>query len=277
MSRAEIAPEGLGKRHVLLIVAHPDDECMFFLPTVRHLVSTRLCDIWVLCLSTGNAAPHFLGERRTTELKHSCSLMGIPWSHVRLVDDVRLQDGMENVWQRDVVAGHIEQAIEIFSLLRSDLDRVTIITFDGYGVSNHLNHRSVYHGVLYWHEQQKRKWQDRVGIDVTCRPSPQVGVYALHSVTLLVKYMGFVSWLVEPLVWWLWTRCLSRSSPRDSIVYRNVDFGRVWQSLACHRTQVTWWRVLFVLLSQYSTLNRLVPCQFKTGRPTESIFSFRSV
>ena len=37
---------------MLLVTAHPDDECMFFAPTVTSLVA-RGAELWLLCLSTG--------------------------------------------------------------------------------------------------------------------------------------------------------------------------------------------------------------------------------
>jgi hypothetical protein len=42
--------------HTLILTAHPDDECMFFAPTVLSLASSG-CKISALCLSTGNSTP----------------------------------------------------------------------------------------------------------------------------------------------------------------------------------------------------------------------------
>ena len=39
------------KKTVLVITAHPDDECMFFSPSILNL--QRSCTVHVLCLSTG--------------------------------------------------------------------------------------------------------------------------------------------------------------------------------------------------------------------------------
>jgi hypothetical protein len=38
--------------HILFIVAHPDDEAMFFTPAIRELSRHNI--IHILCLSTGN-------------------------------------------------------------------------------------------------------------------------------------------------------------------------------------------------------------------------------
>lgn len=69
----------LGK-HALLLTAHPDDECMFFAPTVLAHPN-----ISALCLSTGNADG--LGGIRAKELTRSYSALGVPPEHVFHVDD----------------------------------------------------------------------------------------------------------------------------------------------------------------------------------------------
>ena len=40
------------QQRVLIVTAHPDDECMFFSPSVA-LLTRRNADIFILCLSTG--------------------------------------------------------------------------------------------------------------------------------------------------------------------------------------------------------------------------------
>lgn len=41
-------------KRVLLVIAHPDDECMFFGPTVLNFTSNKNCTLYLMCLSTGN-------------------------------------------------------------------------------------------------------------------------------------------------------------------------------------------------------------------------------
>jgi hypothetical protein len=45
--------EGTTIKRVLLIIAHPDDECMFFGPTLVTLAQNQNYRIFVLCLSKG--------------------------------------------------------------------------------------------------------------------------------------------------------------------------------------------------------------------------------
>lgn len=40
-------------RRVLLVTAHPDDESMFFGPTILSLIRRKDCKIYLLCLSNG--------------------------------------------------------------------------------------------------------------------------------------------------------------------------------------------------------------------------------
>lgn len=67
--------------HLLLVIAHPDDECMFFTPTLTGRLAPRVS---VLCLSSGNADN--LGSTRKLELVHSCAHFGIPPSNVDIID-----------------------------------------------------------------------------------------------------------------------------------------------------------------------------------------------
>ncbi|KAJ1186001.1 hypothetical protein NDU88_002786 [Pleurodeles waltl] len=81
MSPPASFPEG--PRHVLLLLAHPDDECMFFAPTIISLVKLRYL-ISVLCFSSGNY--YNQGEARKEELTHSCGVLGIPPSRVTVIE-----------------------------------------------------------------------------------------------------------------------------------------------------------------------------------------------
>lgn len=39
---------------VLIVTAHPDDECMFFGPLITSLVSQKSCSVYLLCLTNGS-------------------------------------------------------------------------------------------------------------------------------------------------------------------------------------------------------------------------------
>ncbi|KAJ1330307.1 hypothetical protein BSLG_009443 [Batrachochytrium salamandrivorans] len=98
------------KQAVLLVIAHPDDECMFFAPTLLALAATT--DRYVLCLSVGNAQG--LGRIREKELRASCRILGHSNEiHVESMDHELLPDSMTQDWDLsliiDTVASHIHK------------------------------------------------------------------------------------------------------------------------------------------------------------------------
>jgi LmbE family N-acetylglucosaminyl deacetylase len=78
----------LDASRLLLVIAHPDDEAMFFSPLLIAK-QTSADKIFVLCLSTGNFDG--LGEIRCKELYKSCSVYGIPKENVGIIDHEALQ------------------------------------------------------------------------------------------------------------------------------------------------------------------------------------------
>ncbi len=79
----ETRPEGIQDetRRILLLTAHPDDECMFFAPTILKLSAfaqhhnQSSPELHSLCLSNGDADG--LGVRRELELQGSLDVLGI--------------------------------------------------------------------------------------------------------------------------------------------------------------------------------------------------------
>lgn len=77
----------LRNRRICLLIAHPDDEAMFFAPTVLALTRPHLGNhVKILCLSSGDAAG--LGETRKRELVESGVRLGLRRGEdVYVVDD----------------------------------------------------------------------------------------------------------------------------------------------------------------------------------------------
>lgn len=92
----------------LLVIAHPDDEVMFFTPLLEALEHNG-STIHILCLSTGNYEG--IGEKRVEELYSSASLHRIPRCNVHVVDHPSLQDGMETVWPTDIISKIVQDYI----------------------------------------------------------------------------------------------------------------------------------------------------------------------
>lgn len=111
-------------RNICLLVAHPDDEAMFFGPVVRSLSSTNR--MHVLCMTQGDF--YGLGDLRLAEMKDSCrNLIGSG----RLVDltvvnePEKLPDSPLVKWDRSLAIHIITSYIKAKSI-------DTVITFDRY-------------------------------------------------------------------------------------------------------------------------------------------------
>ena len=81
--------------NILLLTAHPDDECMFFAPTLlgMHKLAqasqgagklTKKNNLYSLCLSVGDADG--LGKIRREELSRSLDVLGITEDNRQVVD-----------------------------------------------------------------------------------------------------------------------------------------------------------------------------------------------
>lgn len=79
--------------NILLLTAHPDDECMFFAPTLLGISSwanslegekSTTTNLHSLCLSVGNADA--LGNVRRDELSKSLDVLGIDENRRQLID-----------------------------------------------------------------------------------------------------------------------------------------------------------------------------------------------
>ncbi|XP_019656949.1 N-acetylglucosaminyl-phosphatidylinositol de-N-acetylase isoform X2 [Ailuropoda melanoleuca] len=128
-------PEG-GSR-TLLVIAHPDDEAMFFAPTVLGLARLRH-RLSLLCFSAGNY--YNQGEMRKKELLQSCDVLGIPPSSITIIDNRDFPDDPGVQWDTELVASVLLQHIEASSIN-------LVVTFDAGGVSGHRNHVALYAAV----------------------------------------------------------------------------------------------------------------------------------
>eukprot|EP01054_Gregarina_sp_Poly1_P001568 Gregarina_sp_Poly_1__1567@NODE_1398_length_4220_cov_58_320732_g545_i1_p4_GENE_NODE_1398_length_4220_cov_58_320732_g545_i1NODE_1398_length_4220_cov_58_320732_g545_i1_p4_ORF_typecomplete_len122_score3_35PIGL/PF02585_17/3_2e22_NODE_1398_length_4220_cov_58_320732_g545_i1191556 len=84
---------------VLLVIAHPDDECMFFAPTLNYLAShlNRISrQVHLLCATSGNVLG--LGHLRKQELLSAVSCFGLSESNVTILDEAGFQDGSFRAW-----------------------------------------------------------------------------------------------------------------------------------------------------------------------------------
>lgn len=114
-------------KNVCLLVAHPDDEAMFFGPCIRLLAScNNNNNIHVLCLTSGNF--YGLGRVRVDEMRASCINLISPGRlvDVTVVDEPdKLADDPRAQWDRPFVLRTISAYLD-----HNSID--CLITFDRY-------------------------------------------------------------------------------------------------------------------------------------------------
>jgi len=175
---------------VLFVTSHPDDEVMFFGPTILGLARTG-CDIFLLVMSPGREK----GHTRKKELYESCRILGIPMSNIIVMRHTKLQDDPTVRWREELVSNIILRHV-------ASLDIDTVVTFDRHGVSGHRNHISLYYAVACFAMEDRER-----------------SVYCLTTVNLLRKYSSVLdvpmSFLVCPWVficsvsqWWILQRAM---------------------------------------------------------------------
>ena len=130
-------PFPIPKKTLLLIIAHPDDESMFFLPSIEQF-KQNFYNISLLCLTNGDFDG--LGKIREVELMAVKEYIDI--NQLTIINHMDLKDGMNKTWDitliKDVIQAYWKQN-------PADI----IVTFDEGGISQHPNHIAVSNGVKY--------------------------------------------------------------------------------------------------------------------------------
>ena len=101
-------PNKIEHHNITLLIAHPDDECMFFGPCMRLLAGHNR--IHVLCMTTGNY--YGQGKQRCKELSLSCQRLLSTHHQVEIVDDeLQLADHPHQQWNMPACSDHIERFV----------------------------------------------------------------------------------------------------------------------------------------------------------------------
>lgn len=217
----------------LLLTAHPDDECFFFGPTLRAL-SPQTDNLFSLTVSNGNFDG--IGRTREPELRSSLAILGIPPERSFLLNHPQLQDNFTQTWDPEIIA---EATLPY--ILGNRI--TTILTFDHLGVSSHPNHYSLYYGVKY--------------ILASIPPNIMVPrAYALITEPLIIKYSGWLSVPFKSLA----RLNLSRDANAEGLPTLRFTSGIssyliTFQAMNQHRSQMVWFRWLYLLFSSYMWQN----------------------
>ncbi|KAM5309647.1 N-acetylglucosaminyl-phosphatidylinositol de-N-acetylase isoform 2-T3 [Glossophaga mutica] len=212
---------GNGSR-TLLVIAHPDDEAMFFAPTLLGLARLKH-RVFLLCFSAGNY--YNQGEIRKKELLQSCGVLGIPAASITIIDNRDFPDDPGVQWDTASVASVLLQHIEV-----NDINLV--VTFDAGGISGHSNHVALHTATRTLHSKGR--------LPAGCR------VLTLQSVSMLRKYISLLDLPFSLL-----------HTGDILFVLTSKEAAQAKRAMSCHRSQLLWFRRLYVLFSRYMRINSL--------------------
>ncbi|ORY34269.1 putative deacetylase LmbE-like domain-containing protein [Naematelia encephala] len=215
----------------LILTAHPDDEAMFFAPTILSLVNAG-CPVRGLCLSEGNESG--LGRTRKEELVASYEALGVKKEFIEILDHPELQDGPTKDWPKFVIDNIVSSYLSMHHI-------DTIITFDQTGISQHPNHIAV----------------SRVS-------APRREIWKLQSPSILSKYTGPLSVISHYLPFSQSTSTTGKKGKKGKKakvvkikVFTTSPFGwarGVW-AMTRHKTQLVWFRWLYLAASRLMWIN----------------------
>ncbi|GAB7352508.1 hypothetical protein MBLNU459_g2908t1 [Dothideomycetes sp. NU459] len=245
----------LQNKRILLLIAHPDDEAMFFAPVLQLLTRPALGNhVKILCLSSGDADG--LGAVRRKELVKSGAQLGLrsAAADVLVLDDARFPDSMAAAWDAKAIAALLAgtfapkmAAMPARSAPEAGID--VLVTFDGAGVSGHPNHVSLYHGAVAFVRAIMARhagWE------------APVKVYTLTSVNVVRKYMSVldapVTMLREMVV-----RKEAGAFPSPLLVVSGLgDYRNAQRAMtSAHVSQMRWFRWGWIGISRYMVINDL--------------------
>ncbi|CCH45272.1 hypothetical protein BN7_4854 [Wickerhamomyces ciferrii] len=243
-------PEALQNKHIQLLIAHPDDEVMFFAPTLVELSKARHNNtISATCLSIGN--DQGLGPVRQKELERSFQILGIHDYEI-VNDENSFKDSMNITWDSDKVAEYILEKTDV------------VLTFDEFGISNHPNHKSLYYGSLKTNKSvfSLKTWNFLEKYSAT--------IYT--NIELLLRIISLIAHIVEDQ---LKPHGLDIYLPIEYLrklhheQYQNVHiFADLPSSILgiaamtnAHHSQMVWFRWGWLIVSKYSNSNELIQIQ----------------
>lgn len=211
-----------------------------------------------------------LGETRKKELQKSALQLGLrDESDVFIVNDpARFPDSMTANWPEDDVSNLLVSAFapDLAASLNGNTKAAqkppsatidVLVTFDRHGISNHPNHRSLYHGAVHF---LRVLMKDKAGY--TC----PVTLYTLTSISIFRKYAGVFDAPVS-MIQGVWSNIVSgfgRSKKDDAGPARLLFVSSIGEWLTaqaamvkCHKSQMVWFRWGWISLGRYMTVNDL--------------------
>ncbi|PBP18112.1 N-acetylglucosaminyl-phosphatidylinositol de-N-acetylase [Diplocarpon rosae] len=247
----------LRNKRICLLIAHPDDEAMFFAPTLLALTEPALGNhVKILCLSSGDSDG--LGETRKKELVKSGMALGLrKEDDVFVIESPEFPDSITTAWDKQKIATLLSSAFApnlSYPMRNKSADAPTatidvLITFDVSGVSSHPNHISLFHGARHF-----------IASLIHNRPGwgCPVDLYSLTSVNIVRKYSGFFDAIISMLVM-AFREKQTKDHPSPLLFLSGIPEVRCAQSAmtTAHKSQMRWFRWGWIGLSRYMVVNDL--------------------
>jgi len=244
----------LRNRRICLLIAHPDDEAMFFAPSILSLTRPELGNhVKILCLSSGNADG--LGQVRRKELVQSGLQLGLRGpSDILVLEDPRFQDSMTATWDKKEISNLLfstfaPKMAKLSSKKEPETNIDVLITFDRGGVSGHPNHISLYHGAVAF---VRAVMANHAGWE------PAIKLYTLSSVNILRKYVGVIDAPIIILKT-LFQKKEGMPFPAPLLTVSGFkDYRRAQKAMTeAHQSQMRWFRWGWIGISRYMFINDL--------------------
>ncbi|KAL7718209.1 N-acetylglucosaminylphosphatidylinositol deacetylase [Entamoeba marina] len=147
---------------ILFLFAHPDDDAMFFVPTLQHLKDHFIPFHFFSFTSTAIREQEFMNAAKYFNA-----------DTVAVGDPSKYKDGFNEKW--DVM----EMAQDVTKLINEN-NIQTIITFDGLGVSNHPNHIEI-----------------NKALPMITTLNPHISVFTLKSKSFFRKYLHILDCILS--------------------------------------------------------------------------------
>ncbi|KAH9456024.1 hypothetical protein MJO29_006056 [Puccinia striiformis f. sp. tritici] len=268
-------------KSTLFVVAHPDDECLFFAPTIIATIQRAKSHGALLVMSSGN---HYgQGSLRRKELLGSCLQLGIREDRCDVLDISQIQDDPITWWPVDKIGKLVNEHIDKWMI-------DSIVTFDDYGVSGHINHRAVSASVT---ELAISSYKKSMSTSKTITPSKFPKLYRIKSVFVVRKYLGLfdlpltflgfipsiifgpsqqINSALESLTYDPKTeqstsesekqrRSISTDFEKGLLINGWAGYRTARNAFWSHQSQMVWDRHLYMILSQFmyfNTIERIV-------------------
>ncbi|KAH8786585.1 putative glycan biosynthesis protein [Hyaloscypha finlandica] len=238
-----ILPPALRRaKNLLIVTAHPDDECLFFSPAILGVLDGNPDTTGgLIVLSSGNN--YGLGEKRKVELKGSCKALSIDSGRCLALDKPDLQDNPNVWWDEAAITAVVRDYVAKWKV-------DVILTFDSGGVSGHINHRAVSTAVSHY-----------AASDPKAPPT-----YTLTTTSLPRKYTFLLDLPLTSLSfsWRIFKALFTPANVIDDSHQSKALVASTWnmyfktrQAFASHESQYGWDRNLYMIASRYVWFNDL--------------------